>query len=63
MRPMTARRDLAEFLCKPENGQRLNILVEDIRYALMDYQVRTPRQLTLVISNPSSGFLTTRYLR
>lgn len=52
MWPMMTRNDLADFLNNPENAQGLNVLVEDIRYALMDYQVCTPKQLTLVISNP-----------
>jgi len=35
--------DLAEFLKNPENAREVNGLVEDIHYALTDYQVRTPR--------------------
>ena len=51
MGPMTTRNDIADFLSDPENAQRLNGLVEDIRYALVDYQVCIPKSLTLVISN------------
>ena len=36
---MTTRKDLARFLDNPENAQRLNVLVDDIRYDLIDYQV------------------------
>jgi hypothetical protein len=47
MDSMTTQKDLADFLNNPENAQRLNGLVEDIRYALMDYQVCTPKKLVL----------------
>ena len=43
MDSMTARNNLGNFLDNPENAQEFNSLVEDIRYALMDYQVRTPK--------------------
>jgi len=36
---MTTQNDLASFLNTPENSQRVNNCVEDIRYALMEYQV------------------------
>ena len=39
MDSITTRNDLVDFLDDPENTQMLNVLVEDIRYALMDYQV------------------------
>lgn len=48
---MTTREDLAHFLSDPENAQGLNFLVEDIRYALMDYQVRALDPLVLTASN------------
>ena len=51
MGPMKTRSDIVDFLSDPENAQRLNGLVEDIRYALVDYQVCVPKSLTLVISN------------
>jgi len=47
MDSITAREDLAGFLDNSENARKLNGLVEGIRYALMDYQVRTPRIPTL----------------
>jgi len=49
MGSITAREDLAGFLDNPENARKLNGLVEGIRYALMDYQVRTPRIPTLQV--------------
>jgi len=45
MTSMAARKDLALFLKNPENGQKLNVPVQDIRYALMDYQVCSPKAL------------------
>jgi len=51
MGSIAAREDLAGFLNNPENARKLNGLVEDIRYALMDYQVRTPRILALQLSD------------
>ena len=40
--PMMAQRDIARFLSNAENAQNLNDLVDDIREAVMDYQVCTP---------------------
>ena len=48
---ITTRNDLADFLNDPENAQIINILVEDIRYALMDYQVCTSEPVSLIASN------------
>ena len=48
---ITTQNELANFLKNPENAQELNGLVEDIRWALMDYQVYTLKQLALIISN------------
>lgn len=45
------RNDLADFLNDPENAQRLNGQVEDVRYALIDYQVRTPESLAVIVFN------------
>ena len=39
MGSIATRNDLADFLKNPENAQRVDDLVEDIHYALMDYQV------------------------
>jgi len=48
---MTTQEDVAYFLNNPENAQKLNSLVEDIRHALMDYQVCTFQRSTPVIPN------------
>jgi len=48
---MTTQKDLAHFLKNPENAQKVNGLVEDTRYALIDYQVRAPKLLTRIVSN------------
>ena len=53
----------AYSLSDPENARKFNSLVEDIRYALMDYQVRPPEELALIVSNIASDFSTTRYLQ
>ena len=45
------RNDLADFLNDPENSQRFDGLVEDVHYALIDYQVNTPETLALITSN------------
>ena len=63
MDPMTTQKDLALFLKKPENAQKLNGLVQDIRYALMDYQVCSPRRPTLVVTNICADFGTARHLQ
>jgi len=51
MDPITTKKDLALFLKKPENAQKLNNLVQDIRYVLMDYQVCTHETLALVVAD------------
>ena len=51
MDSIKTRNDLPGFLNDPENAQRLNCLVEDIRYALMDYQVCAPNPLAVIVSN------------
>ena len=38
---ITIQNDLVDFLDDPKNAQKVDDLVEDIRYALMDYQVCT----------------------
>jgi hypothetical protein len=40
---ITVRKDLAQFLDIVNNAQKLNGLVEDIRDALMGYQVCIPK--------------------
>ena len=61
--PMTTQNDIVKFLSNTENAQKLNDLVDDIREAVMDYQVRTSRGPTLTTSNIWTDFLTTGYLR
>ena len=61
MNSMTTEDDLADFLNNPENAQRLNGLVEDIRYALMDYQVCIPKHSLLSGLTSASDFAATRY--
>jgi len=51
MNPITTKKDLALSLKKPENAQKFNDLVQDIRYALMDYQVCTYERLALVVAD------------
>lgn len=51
MDSMTARKDLGCFLDVPENAQKFNGLVEDIRGALMSYQVCSPSRFTPTESN------------
>lgn len=47
---MASQHNLVDFLDDPENAQWVNYLVEDIRYAMMDYWVCTPKKLTLIDS-------------
>ena len=49
---MATQKNIAQFLNNTENAQKLNDLVDDIREALMDYQVRTSKWLAPVASNP-----------
>jgi len=51
MDSMTSQKDLADFLKNLENSQKANGMMEDVRYALIDYQVHTPKTLTRIISN------------
>jgi len=39
MGSMAIQSDLTDFLNDPKNAQKVDGLVEDIHYALMDYQV------------------------
>ena len=48
---IAAQKDIVGFLNNADNAQRLNDSVEDIREAVMDYQVRTSKGLDLVTSN------------
>ena len=51
MSSITTQKELADLLKDPENAQRLNSLVEDVRYALMDYRVCIPKRLAANVSN------------
>jgi len=51
MDPITTKKDLTLFLKNPENAQKLNGLVQDIRYALMDYQACVIERPVLVVAN------------
>ena len=48
---MAAQGGIAGFLNNADSAQKLNDLVDDIREAVMDYQVRTSRGLALITSN------------
>ena len=41
---IVTRNDLVDFLSDSENVQIVDDLVEDIHFAMMDYQVCTPHQ-------------------
>jgi len=60
---MATRKDLALFLKKSENAQTLNGLVQDTRYAMMGYQVCSPKRTALAVPNVYSDFVTTRHLQ
>jgi len=57
---MTAQNDLAHFLSNPNNAQGINSLVDDIRYAMMDYQVCTQKGLSLIMPD---AFLRLHYAK
>jgi len=62
MGSVVTQEGLARFLGIPKNAQGVNGLVEDIRDALMDYQVWVPTSLlVLVIANLCSDFVATRH--
>jgi len=63
MESITAQEDLALFLKSPENAQKFNGLVEDVRDALIDYQVCFPKSLVLAVANICSDFVATRNLQ
>ena len=52
-----------QFLSNAENAQKLNGLVDDIREAVVDYQVRTSRGPSLGASNICTDLFTTGYLQ
>lgn len=49
--PITTQKNIAQFLNNVENAQKLNGLVDDIREAVLDYQVCAPKGLVLVVPN------------
>ena len=51
---IAGQNNLVDFLDDPENAQWVNGLVEDIHYALMEYQVWTAKRLTLIGSDTHS---------
>jgi len=61
--PMTTQKDIAQFLSNAENAQKLNDLVDDIREAVMDYQVCTSGGLAMNMSNIHADFLTAGHLQ
>jgi len=63
MESITSHENLALFLKSPENAQGLNGLVEDVRDALIEYQVCSPKSLALVVANICSDFVATRHLQ
>ena len=60
---ITTRWDLARFLNKTENAQKLNGLVEDIRDALMAYQVCTSKPHVHITSNNAPELIAARYIQ
>ena len=60
--PIAAQKNIVQFLSNAENAQKLNGLVDDIREAVMDYQVRTSKGPSSTASNVCTDFLTTGYL-
>ena len=48
---MAAQKNIVQFLNNPDNAQKLNGLVDDIREAVMDYQVRNSEGPALITSN------------
>ena len=63
MHSITTRSDLAEFLHRPENAQKFNGLIEDIRHALMGYHVRVPNDLLSFFLTSASDIVTKGYLQ
>jgi len=56
------QKDLSLFLKNSENAQKLNGLVQDIGYALMEYQVCPAGWFPLVVANTCPDLITTRHL-
>jgi hypothetical protein len=60
---MGTQKDIVKFLNNSENAQRVNGLVEDIRDALVDYQVCSSNYSLLPRLTFAPDFIATRYLR
>jgi len=60
MDSMTDQKDLALFLKTSDNAQKVNGLVQDIRYALMEYQVCFPKRPALIVADISPDFVSAR---
>jgi len=63
MDSITTQKVPADFFKVPENAQKLNVLVEDVRHALIDYQVRTPKTLTRTYLISTADIIATGHLR
>ena len=63
MGSVATRKDLMDFLKNPENAWNLNGLVEDIRYALIDYQVCIPKRLALPVPDICSDIIAMGHLQ
>jgi len=63
MDSVTSQKDLSHFLKNPENAQKVNGLVEDVRHALMNYQVRTPGHSLASYLTSTADVVTTGHLR
>jgi len=63
MGSISTRKDLPLFLKHPENAHKVNGLVEDIRHALMDYQVCSPKNPAIVAANLPLDLVATRHLQ
>jgi len=61
--PMATQNDIAQFLSNTENAQKLNDLVDDIREAVIDYQVRASEGLVLGLSNTRTDLLTAGHVQ
>jgi hypothetical protein len=57
-----SQEDIVQFLNDTENAEEFNILVEDIRNALLAYQVCTPELLAYIAFNSAPDLSTTGYL-
>jgi len=63
MDSVTSQKDLFHFLKNPENAQKVNGLVEDVRHALIGYQVRTPKHPLASYLTSIADVVTTGHLR